>query len=255
MKEKPRRRETVVLKIGTRSIVTPDGCIREELLDRIAEDVFLLQQFDYHTIIVSSGAIACGKMLTNKLLSKQAYAGIGQPHLMASWEKAFAKVNLLTAQGLYVNSDLCKKESCKSATKTLGEYRRAGIVPILNENDMVTDAEVRDLFGFGDNDQLASLIARAQEAKFLFSLTTVDGVICPKKNTVIPLLSSRERVVESSLQSWKGDSHGGMTSKVHSAKAFVRSVKGSRAFIASYREEDILRRVIIERERIGTEIY
>lgn len=244
----------IFVKIGTNSIVTPNGQIRKKLLDNIALSVSIIKNHGYRVAIVSSGAIACGKIITKQALSNQAYASIGQPDLMTHWQRAFAKVGLITAQGLYVNNNLRNKKNQLSITKTLGELLIAGVVPIINENDTVTDAEIKALHGFGDNDQLASILARAKKAEFLFLLTTVDGIICPKTDKIIPHLFAYEYTVEKNLRMWKGDSNGGMPSKVKSAKDFVKEVKGARAIIASYQEPNILFRSIIAKEQIGTVI-
>jgi len=247
-------KKLLVLKIGTKSIVDDDGHIRKSLLDNVAENVYIAHQLDWRVIIVSSGAIACGKMITKKELSNQAYAGIGQPELMIHWKKAFAKRHITIAQGLYANKNLERKENRESATKVLYELLDNEIVPVVNENDLITDAEVRDLCGFGDNDQLASLIARAKNANLLIYLTTVPGVINPYTDRVIPKLSAFEHRIEDSLQSWDGDSNGGMRSKLQSAKAFVRATKNSRAIITSFREKDILCKILIDHKTVGTEI-
>ncbi|MBU4216656.1 hypothetical protein L6270_00705 [Candidatus Parcubacteria bacterium] len=244
----------IVIKVGTNSIVTPGDRIRKKLLDNIAESVRVIRKYGYRVIIVSSGAISCGKIITKQALSDRAYAGIGQPSLMMHWQEAFAKVDLVTAQGLYVNNNLHKKKNRQSTTKILSELLMAGIIPIINENDFVTDAETKDLFGFGDNDQLASLIAIAKQAAYLFLLTTVDGVFSPETDLLISELHPYEKKIENSLQTWKGESNGGMISKVKNAKTFVRSVQKSEAIIASFKEANILFRAIIAKENIGTKI-
>jgi glutamate 5-kinase len=243
----------IVVKIGTGSIVEK-GAIQTRLLNNIASEVHYLTDNNYNFIIVSSGAIACGKKIAPKGLDNDIYAGIGQIKLMNHWQKSFAKFGFTVAQALYISSNLRQDDQRKSIVKKLKKLLASNIIPIVNENDLISDEEINDLEGFGDNDQLASLLAQAMNANVLFFLTNVNGVIDPESRKIINKISVDDEEIEKRLETWPGDSKGGIRSKVKSAKDFVKTRAGSRAIIASHKEIDILIQRIIYNSTIGTEI-
>ncbi len=241
----------LVLKIGTKSIVTPGGKIRRDLLKNTAADVARVMKKGWKVIIVSSGAIAFGKnhkLVQGKKLTKQNYAMIGQNKLVGAWQKFFEPLGIPAGQVLYENKSL-RGESRESVTEVLMAFLRIG-VPVVNENDGITNEEIRDLFGFGDNDQLAALISKAVKAEKVIFLTTVPGIY-DKAGKIIRVINARERKIQNGLCVKSGDSNGGMPSKLKAGK--MAALAGSEAIIASYKEKDILTR-LIKGEEIGTKI-
>src|SRR4030095_3132695 len=103
----------------------------------------------------------------------QACAAVGQSRLMATYEKLFAKFGLNVAQVLLTHDDLQHHERHLNARNTLVTLLQHNVVPIINENDVVSFTELK----FGDNDKLSALVAALLPADLLVILTTVDGVI------------------------------------------------------------------------------
>src|SRR5204862_2722234 len=100
-------------------------------------------------------------------------AAVGQSRLMAIYEKLFAAFSLSVAQILLTHDDLEHHERHLNARNTLVTLLRLGVIPIINENDVVSFTELK----FGDNDKLSALVASLLPADLLIILTTVDGVI------------------------------------------------------------------------------
>ena len=129
-------------------------------------------------MLVSSGAIAVGLSplgLTRRprdVVTLQAAAAAGQVRLMDRWARAFARHEMTVAQVLLTHEDVADRRRYLNARHTLGRLLKAGLVPIVNENDTVGVEEIR----VGDNDQLAALCVGLVGADLLVLLSDVDGV-------------------------------------------------------------------------------
>jgi glutamate 5-kinase len=161
---------------------------------------------------------------------------------MAIYEKLFAAHGLAVAQILLTHDDLEHHDRHLNARSTLNTLLQHGVIPIINENDVVSFTELK----FGDNDKLSALVASFLPADLLVILTTVDGVIenfgTPQAR-VVPIV---ERI-DSALEKMAGGTDsvtavGGMSSKVQAAKIVVRS--GIPLVIASGRKKQTLARVV-----------
>src|SRR5207253_2388306 len=109
----------------------------------------------------------------NDLAELQACAAVGQSRLMTTYEKLFGVFGLSVAQLLLTHDDLEHHERHLNARNTLVRLLGHGVIPIINENDVVSFTELK----FGDNDKLSALVASLLPADLLVILTTVDGVI------------------------------------------------------------------------------
>src|SRR4029077_6641368 len=110
-------------------------------------------------------------------------------------EKLFEAFGLSVAQILLTHEDLEHHERHLNARNTLVTLLRHGVIPIINENDVVSSTELR----FGDNDKLSALVASLLPADLLVILTTVDGVIENFSKANPKTISVLERIEES----WK----------------------------------------------------
>jgi glutamate 5-kinase len=165
---------------------------------------------------------------------------------MAIYEKLFGTHGLSVAQILLTHDDLEHHERHLNARNTLVTLLNHGVVPIINENDVVSSTELK----FGDNDKLSALVASLLPADLLLILTTVDGVLenFGKANPrTIPLI---ERVDETLERTAGGTDSatavGGMASKIQAAKIAVRS--GIPLVIASGRKMRVMARVVAGEE-------
>ena len=156
---------------------------------------------------------------------KQAVAAAGQSALMWTYERSFKKHGLHTAQILLTRDGLSNREMYINAKNTVATLISYGVVPIVNENDSVATEEIK----FGDNDQLAALVAGLVEADRLVILSDVDGLYdanpaTSKKAKLIPcVLDVTDKIVCLAEGCGSAVSTGGMYSKVLAAKKAVRS--------------------------------
>ncbi|RMD42014.1 hypothetical protein DV735_g3101, partial [Chaetothyriales sp. CBS 134920] len=176
-KAKGPRQLTIVIKIGTSSIV--DEVSHEPILSvlsLIVETAIRLRRDGHRVVLVSSGAIGVGlqrmKMAKRPkhLAQVQALAAIGQCKLMSIWDDLFAHMNQPVAQILLTRNDIADRSQYINATNTLREVLSLGVIPIVNENDTLAVSEIK----FGDNDTLSAITAAMVHADCLFLMTDVD---------------------------------------------------------------------------------
>ena len=249
----------IVVKVGS-SLVTNNG----EGLDHAAiamwaEQIAALLASGYEVLMVSSGAIAEGMQRLGwtkrpqEIHQLQAAAAVGQMGLVQVYESCFARFDLRSAQILLTNADLAHPERNANAKATLETLLRLGVVPIINENDTVVTDEIK----FGDNDNLAALVANLIHADLLVILTDQGGLFTadPRRDASATLLSD---VVagDPALEKMAGGagselSKGGMLTKVLAAK--VAAQTGAATVIASGHESRVLIRLLAG-EKIGTRL-
>nr|WP_210424530.1 glutamate 5-kinase [Gephyromycinifex aptenodytis] len=170
--------ETLVVKVGSSSLTTPQGVLDVQRLGRLADTLAARRLAGTRVVLVSSGAIAAGILplgLTRRpkdLATQQAAAGVGQGALMAAYTAAFGAHGLTVGQVLLTADDLIRRQHYANARRAVGTLLRLGVVPVVNENDAVATDEVR----FGDNDRLAALLAHLTHADALVLLTDVDAL-------------------------------------------------------------------------------
>ncbi len=247
-----------VVKIGS-ALLTAEG----QGLDRDALVGWVDQMADWlegdrrQLLLVSSGAVAEGMcrmgwtQRPHALHELQAAAAIGQMGLVQAWETSFARRGRHTAQVLLTHDDLSDRRRYLNARSTLCTLLGLGVVPVVNENDVVANEELR----FGDNDTLAALVANLVEAELLVLLTDQPGLLeaDPRSNPDAPLVKSA-RVDDPRLDAFAGDSggalgRGGMATKLRAARVAARS--GTATVIASGREPRVLARIAAG-EEVGT---
>jgi glutamate 5-kinase len=169
----------VVVKIGS-SLLTDQFRLtpRWAFLQRIVEDIALLREEGFEVILCSSGAVALGmKMIdvtpaTAGLRDKQAAAACGMPLLLAAYKQIGHEHDINIAQILVTLGDFEDHPRFLNTKNTLHRLLKAGVLPIINENDTITTEEIR----VGDNDRLAAKVAQMVQAQHLVILTVVDGL-------------------------------------------------------------------------------
>lgn len=238
----------IVVKLGTGVLTDnrkqPDPAQMEQLVTQIVEQ----RKAGKEIVLVSSGAVGAGMGVLgyarrpNELAELQACAAVGQSRLMAIYERLFGAFGLAVAQILLTHEDLQHHERHLNARNTLVTLLRLGVIPIINENDVVSFTELK----FGDNDKLSALVASLLPADLLVILTTVDGVLenFGKPN---PKTIPRIERIDASIEKLAGGTDsvtavGGMASKIQAAKIAMRS--GIPLVIASGRKKHALSRVL-----------
>lgn len=237
-----------VVKIGS-ALITADGrgLDRDRLtlwVDQMAD----MMEAGVSVIVVSSGAVAEGMnrmgwtRRPSSLHELQAAAAIGQMGLVKAWESCFQRRGLHTAQVLLTHDDLADRRRYLNARSTLRALIGLGVVPVVNENDVVANDELR----FGDNDTLAALVANLVEADRLLLLTDQEGLYRADPRAAPDAeLVARARAGDPALEAMAGGGgllgRGGMQTKLRAARLAARS--GATTVIANGRSADILRRL------------
>jgi glutamate 5-kinase len=210
----------IVLKIGSNLLTDAshrlDVTNMTSLIFQVAD--YTMHHPDIEFIIVSSGAITSGsrhiQQTLNTLSEKQAAASVGQIILFQQYYELFQQKNRCVGQLLLTKDNFDDSIKTANITTTINTLLLNHVIPIINENDSVSTDEIQ----FGDNDQLASVLAIEMAADILILLTNVDGLL-DDTNTVVQQLSaitSRELGwVDSRLSS--SNSRGGMSSKLLAA--------------------------------------
>jgi glutamate 5-kinase len=251
----------IVLKVGTNLLSSKDG-IDELCIDSIVEQIALLMQKNYQVLLVTSGAIGMGakelhlKGPVKQVAMRQACASIGQPLLMSSYRRAFKKHGLVCSQILLTRKDLNNRHTYVNLRNSVFTLLELGVIPIFNENDVVSTAEIGS--AFGDNDRMSAMVASKIDADLLIILTDIPGLYTadPKKDSKAELLSEIE-VLDEDILAYAGGagsrySTGGMKTKLLAAK--IAAVAGCATIIASGYEKNALLR-LMEAETLGTYIH
>jgi glutamate 5-kinase len=243
-----RRMRRWVVKIGS-ALLTNDG----QGLDRKAVSVWVDQMANLRAagieqVLVSSGSIAEGmrrlgwKVRPVRLYELQAAAAVGQMGLIQVYESCFQRHGMHTAQILLTHEDFADRSRYLNARNTLFTLLELGVVPVVNENDTVSTAEIR----LGDNDTLAALVANLIQADLLVLLTDQEGFYTrdPRHDPEARLISEA-RAGDPALEPSAGDGgaygRGGMRTKLQAATLAARS--GTATLIASGRAEQVLHRI------------
>ncbi len=247
----------VVVKIGSRVLVDETHMLDEPRVHALTRQMAALRAGGREVICVSSGAIAAGLAdlgfsgRPRDLPSLQAAAALGQSRLIGLYRRFFAEHGIAAAQVLLTRADLQARARHLNARNTFSRLLRAGVVPVVNENDTVAVDEIR----VGDNDLLSAMVACLVRADVLVMLTTVDGLMTrpPGDSAGGELVEVVDRITPE-IQAMAGETEsavatGGMRSKLEAARMVTTA--GERAVIANGLAPDVLTR-IFEGEQVGT---
>jgi glutamate 5-kinase len=221
------RLKNLVVKVGTGTLTDASGAFDPANCARLGAELAEAAR-GRRVVLVTSGAITLGaeklglvrtKARPWDMATKQAAAAVGQPDLVAAWERAVAPHGMKVAQVLLTADDLASRKRFLNARRTFARLLDLGVLPVVNENDTVAVEEIK----VGDNDSLAALVAACVEAELVAILTDVEGMY--DRNPTDPgarLLSEIPRVT-AEIERMAGGagserSVGGMATKVRAAK-------------------------------------
>ncbi len=246
----------LVVKVGSAVITGQDG-LERSVIENLASELSRFCRQGYEVLLVSSGAIACGRKKMGfprrifSLSEKQALAATGQASLIQFWEEALEKYAQKAAQILLTRTDLEDRKRYLLARNTLQTLLNWRVIPIINENDTVSVEEIQ----FGDNDLLAAMVVGLIQADLLVCLSDVDALYekdpreAPEAKR-IHFVSKIDPEIEAMAGKRPGRfGRGGMVSKIRAAK-MVTSL-GIPMIIAPGREPLVLERIFAG-EEIGT---
>ncbi len=159
---------TVIVKVGTRVLTSPAGTLDQERVARLAEELHRLAATGRKVALVTSGAVGAGMGqlgLTKRptsLAELQAVAAVGQSHLIEAYDRGLRAHGRHAAQLLLTAEDLDDRTRYLNVRNTILALFEYGAVPIINENDTVSVAELKTTFG--DNDRLAAMVTNLVRA-------------------------------------------------------------------------------------------
>jgi glutamate 5-kinase len=231
--------QTVVVKVGTNVLTRADGTLEPARVQALADQLHRLRQTGRKVALVSSGAIGAGigrlglGRRPSDLRQLQACAAVGQAFLMRAYEDGLARHGIPTAQLLLTAGDFDSRTRYLNARNTIVTLLEWGCLPIINENDTVSVAEIR----FGDNDHLAALVTNLLQAPLLILLSVVDGLYSADPGTdpsaslvsTVPVIDGA--VLEKAGAGKSALGSGGMRSKLRAAR--LATVAGESVILAN----------------------
>ncbi len=244
----------MVIKLGTGVLMAKTDKLDPWTFNQVAAQIASLKRKGYEVVMVSSGAIQAGREAvfnSGKILDfeKKDFAGIGSRYLINEWGRVFSRRRIEVAQILvtYANwESIQERESIKSS---ILKYLKYGIVPIINENDVVSQNEIGLMEkGISENDRLAGMIASLIDADGILFLTETDGVL-NDSGLQIKMINPSFKI-KSFGKSENGT--GGMHVKIKEAVTCKR--KGiKRVVIAGLKKDTIIS--FAAGKSVGTEVF
>ncbi|MBE7211049.1 MAG: glutamate 5-kinase [Gluconacetobacter diazotrophicus] len=267
MAQQPQLPRRVVVKLGTNVIMRSDGRVALGLVCGLVESIAALREDGVEFLVVSSGSIGLGMerlglaARPTDLARIQACAATGQSRLMSIYEDAFDRLGCRTAQVLLTEDDFRSPTRHANLARTLAALLSMGVIPVINENDTVSVAELdapapesaREKL-FGDNDKLSALVATHVGAELLVLLSDVDGLFDRLPGEPGARLLHEVPAIDASILSLahggNGRGRGGMLSKLEAA--LLAQEAGLSVVIANGRTPQVLEQVVAGRAGVGT---
>ena len=242
---------TIVVKVGTRILTDASGHLSESQIESFANQLAEARAKGFRMVLVSSGAVGSGigrlglPGRPKDLAQLQAVAAVGQSALIEAYNHFLEKLGLHAAQILLTADDLEHRTKYLNVRNTLNALLEFGAIPIINENDTLSVAELKTTFG--DNDRLAALVADLIHAPLLILLSDIDGLYDgdPRKPGVklIPTVHQIDASIQAlAFDRLTGLSKGGMASKLRIAHQITNA--GGAMIIANGREPKILQKIL-----------
>lgn len=270
--------QRVVIKLGTSVVSGAGGKVCAERIEPLTRSIAALLRAGRQVVLVSSGAVGLGagrlglhQSRLKDLVVRQACAAVGQSLLMHAYEKLFRGHDVKIAQVLLTEDDFSDLRRYTNLRRTMEKLLKLGVLPIVNENDTVSTAELeyeQSSAGsgqdrvFGDNDRLAALLTSRLEADALVLLTNVDGLLLhkPKARSIgngaadreavpIPLVEEITDELKTIAEGPSSGGRGGMLTKLEAAQIAMQA--GGVAVIANGTKAEILDRIFAG-DLIGT---
>lgn len=200
-------KKTIVLRIEISTLIQPDGKINRRRMDRLAMVVANLHNSGQQILVVSSGAIVLGseklklQNLPDNLLDMQATAAVGQAELIRCYQQSFDDYNQIVAQVLLTSDIIRYPERVQNTRNTFNTLLEMGIIPIINENDPVSTADIE----FDDNYPLALMVADIAEADFIVIKMENNGnyLIVPRGTGPARVVDG-ETELQDRIEGWDG---------------------------------------------------
>ena len=234
----------IVIKVGSNVLTRRDGKLDVTRMSSLVDQIAWLRQKGYEVILVSSGAVACGRRELqvdhdlDSVEQRQLYSALGQVKLIGLYYDLFREFGIHVGQVLTMKENFEPGEQYRNQQACMSVMLENGVVPIVNENDTVSVTELM----FTDNDELSGLIAQMMQADTLILLSNIDGIYTghpddPQSQLIREVEPSRD--LSDYIQPEKSAfGRGGMHSKYTTATKVQQA--GIRVIIANGERDDIL---------------
>lgn len=255
----------VVVKVGTAIVTGDEGEFCAERVTPIVRSIAALMKDGRQVVLVSSGAVGLGRgwlglhrSRLEDLVTRQACAAIGQSLLMDAYKNLFSAWDVKIAQVLLTEEDFTNWRRYSNLRRTMEKLLGFGVLPIVNENDTVSTAELESVVAgsrapaFSDNDRLAALVMSGLEGDALVLLTNVDGLLRQEAGElagVIPLVEEITPEIKALAAGRSAGGRGGMRTKLEAADIAMNC--GGAAVIANGQDPGTLDRIFAG-ETVGT---
>ena len=264
---KPLAAKRIVVKIGSALLTHKTEAINKTIVERLANEIAALSKKGIEVILVSSGAIASGRIALNMsdnihdVSLKQVLAAVGQGLLLQLYEQTFNTHDIRIAQALLTRHDMEERLGYLNVRNTLLKLIELNVIPIVNENDVVNIEQLSEKT-IGDNDTLSALVTNLVDADLLIILGKLDGLYSsdPHIDKDARFISSVDNIDKTVLamggDSWSEDGiavgYGGMSAKLQAAKMVTSA--GATTIMASGLQEDVLTKLMAG-ENLGTRFH
>jgi len=253
------RYHRIVAKLGTNVLTAGTDRLDTDVMASLVGQVARLRKAAAEVLVVTSGAIAAGRHRLGvsrdrkEMPFRQMLAAVGQSDLMQAYQELFGRHGITVAQTLLTRRDLADRQGYLNARNTLLGLIEMGVVPVINENDVVAVDEIEGA-KIGDNDNLSALVANLVDADLLVLLTDQPGLYTadPRRDanaTLVPRVERIDARIERLAGDTRGRGVGGMATKLQAAKLALAG--GADVVIADGREPDVLLR-LVRGEALGT---
>ncbi|GEL66409.1 glutamate 5-kinase [Marinilactibacillus psychrotolerans] len=251
----------IVIKVGTSTIMYPNGSINLQRLEKLAFVLSDLKNQGKQVILVSSGAIGVGLSRMNlterpvTIPEQQAIAAIGQTELMNLYSQFFYHYGHQVGQVLLTKDVVDFPVSRKNTANTFEQLLIKNVIPIVNENDTVSVEELEHLTRFGDNDTLSAIVLEITDADLLILLSDIDGFYDknPTAHKDALLFNTIDEITDATyaLASDSGSRFGtgGMTTKLNAAQKVLEEKK---QMVLANGEDPAILFQILAGEQLGT---
>lgn len=251
--------ERIVVKVGSNVLTTPKGKLDITRLSAIVDQIAWLKEHRYEVILVTSGAVACGRselkvdFELDTVEQRQLFSAIGQVKLINLYYQLFREHGLHIGQILTMKENFMAGQQYDNQKACMEVMLDNGIVPVVNENDTVSVTELM----FTDNDELSGLMAQMTNARTLVLLSNIDGIYTgnPKDegSRLITSVQPDDDLSKYIMAEKSSAGRGGMESKYNTARSVAKA--GIRVIIANGNRDNILPDVLTCPETVPHTVF
>lgn len=252
-------KKRIVVKVGSNVLTRKDGKLDITRMSALVDQMAQLHAAGYELILVSSGAVACGRGLLSvsrrldTVEQRQLFSSIGQVKLINLYYDLFREYHIPVGQLLTMKESFATRREYLNQRACMDVMLQNGVIPVVNENDTVSVTELM----FTDNDELSGLIASMMDADLLIILSNIDGIYDGMPTAVGSRLIERIAPEDDATQYVQavrsGFGRGGMRTKCGIARRVAD--EGIAVMIANGRRDDILLQLVEEPSHVPHTLF